>query len=313
MRINIKNNKTLVVLTLIAIFSLSVRALMHYKFDQSALLYVGLPFLIAIAISVFSSPIEKQSWMLGYWNHFRISLMVMLASSVLLFEGFLCVLMFMPIYFGVMLIGFVIEALYRTLRRRNKNILPLHILPALLLISSLEGVTPDLSFGRYNEVSYSRVVDVDVAQIKRNLQKPISLGEDMPWFLWLFPMPHSVQAESLSEGDVHRSDFRYKRWFFTNIHDGHMAIKLAEVGEYHVRTELLEDTSYIANYLKLHGSLIEMEVLNEAQTLVTLTVAYDRSLDPAWYFGPLERFGVKQAAVYLMDKVIVRDGGRSNG
>lgn len=303
----------LVVILLIAVFSLIVRLLSHYEFDTTALLYVGLPMAIAVAIVLLTGESDSENWKVRYWHNIRTSLIVLLVSSVILFEGFLCVLMFMPIYFGVVLCVFLIELTYRAAKGKRGGTVPIHLLPAILLVSSIEGVTPQLSFDRYNEVSYTRTINVGIEQIKQNLQKPIALGSDMPGFLSLFPMPYDVEAETLTEGDVHRSYFRYHRWFVTNTHEGYMDIKLEEVGASHVRTEIVEDTSYLSNYLTLHGTLIELEAVSDSVTQVTLTISYDRKLDPSWYFGPLERFGVKQTAGYLIDKVIQRDGGSQDG
>ena len=38
-------------------------------------------------------------------------------------------------------------------------------------------------------------------------------------------------------------------------------------------------------------------------TKVTWTLHYRRSLDPAWYFGPWERYAARLAAGYLIDSV----------
>ncbi|NRB38075.1 MAG: hypothetical protein HRU20_06355 [Pseudomonadales bacterium] len=313
MNIDADKRQWLVLILLIAGFSLGVRLLSHYHFETTALLYVGMPMGIAVTLILFTGDSASVNWKLRYWNHLRAATIVMLGSSVILFEGFLCVLMFLPIYFTVVLFIFLVECIYRALKKDNKATLPVHILPLLLLASSMEGTLPQLSFPRFNEVSYSKVVDADIQQIKLNLQKPINLGEDMPAFLSLFPMPYAVEAETLKAGDIHRSYFRYHRWFVTNTHEGYMDIKLVEVGDRHIRTEVVADTSYLSNYLTLHGTLIELEPLADNKTRVTLKVSYKRKLDPAWYFGPLERFAVKQTAGYLIDKVIARKEQDQNG
>ena len=49
----VRLNETLVVLILIAVSSLTIRLLMAYDFHRSALLYVGIPFLISLVLSTF--------------------------------------------------------------------------------------------------------------------------------------------------------------------------------------------------------------------------------------------------------------------
>jgi len=43
------------------------------------------------------------------------------------------------------------------------------------------------------------------------------------------------------------------------------------------------------------------------QTEVALTIHYERRLDPAWYFAPMQEFAIGQSADYLIQSVIVRE------
>ena len=94
-------NKNILLLVIIAVVSILIRLLMEYNFDRSALLYVGIPFLIAITLLFIERPKSPDNWKRRYVNIIILSLIIMLASSVILFEGFLCVVMFMPIYFFI--------------------------------------------------------------------------------------------------------------------------------------------------------------------------------------------------------------------
>lgn len=62
----------------------------------------------------------------------------------------------------------------------------------------------------------------------------------------------------------------------------------------------------ISHYLRLIGTRIDFVPLDADTTEVTLTVRFERKLDPAWYFGPLERYGVREMAAFLIDEMIVR-------
>jgi hypothetical protein len=119
-------------------------------------------------------------------------------------------------------------------------------------------------------------------------------------------MPDRVVPKDMLPGEVHEARYTYKRWLVTNVHEGRMLLEMTDVGSHHVTTTILEDTSYISHYLKLHGTRIEFESLDAATTRVTLTVRFERKLDPAWYFGPLQRYGVGKMAELLIDEVIVR-------
>lgn len=294
-------------LLLIAVFSISIRLLGHYKIHASALLYIAIPFVIALALTIFTNKTHNGHWASKYWNITRDALIVMLASSVVLFEGFVCVAMFLPIYFFMIMLALLSEYIWRISREKSHGKLSMLILPALILVSSLEGTHPKLSLNRLNQVSASTVVDAGIAEIKENLTKPIQLGTSRPWFLKIFPMPYRINAESLNPRDVHEIHYRYQRWFFMNTHEGRALLKIAEVGDNHIKTEFIEDNSYISNYMTLRGTHIRLQPITESKTRVTLTIAFERKLDPAWYFGPLERYGIRKTADYLITEVIAPD------
>jgi len=297
-------NRNILVLIIIGAASLLIRLLMDYNFDRSALLYVGIPFLIAIALLFIERPEPVQNWRRRYVNIIILSLVIMLGSSIILFEGFVCVVMFMPIYFFIILIMFLFDAVrrYRNSKSHGKNYV--QILPVLILVSAFEGVIPELSFEREYEVERSKIISADVNEIKHKLTQPIELDKSRHWILAIFPMPYDIDAETLVAGDIHTINFRYHRWFVTNTHEGSMKLEISQVEDDYIRTRFVEDTSYISNYLILHGTEIHIVPINNEQTEITLRIKYHRFLDPVWYFGPLQEYVVGKSAEFLLDEVI---------
>ncbi len=292
---------------MIAAGSIAIRILMKYNFDKSALLYIGIPFLISLGLIWVRNPAENPSLKKRYLNRLIDAFIIMLGSSIVLFEGFVCVVMAMPIYLIVILILFLVDLGQERARKRGKSTLSMHLLPLLIVISAFEGVTPQMSFNRQEHVSVSRVVEASIAEIKHNLIQPMELQKARPWFLHIFPMPYHIKAGTLSPGDVHEIHFQYYRWFVTNMHEGRMLLKIAEVEENRIKTTFLEDTSYISNYLRLQGTEITLDKIDEQHTRVTLRIDFERLLDPHWYFSPVERFGVSKTAEFLIAEVIARD------
>ena len=47
--------------------------------------------------------------------------------------------------------------------------------------------------------------------------------------------------------------------------------------------------------------------VSPTETRVTLSVAYDRMIDPVWYFGPLQRFAVEKGARYFIEGLLSND------
>ena len=293
-----------IIFLMIAVSSLVIRLLMHYRFDKSALLYVGIPFLIALALMWVDRPKVDISWKRKFGNLVLVSLVVMLGSSVILFEGFLCVVMFMPIYFGVILLVFLIKYLAEYIRNRRSRQLFSHVLPLILVFSAFEGTHPQLSFDRQNQVILSQVVHASISEIRQQLVRPIHLQKDRDWFLEFFPMPYKVDASSLEEGDYHQLDFRYHRWFVTNTHTGNMLLKIEQSDDSIIKLRFVEDTSYIANYLKLQSSELQLVPIDGENTQVTLVVDYIRLLDPAWYFEPLQHYGISKSMEFFLAEVV---------
>jgi hypothetical protein len=59
----------------------------------------------------------------------------------------------------------------------------------------------------------------------------------------------------------------------------------------------------MTHYLNWEASRVEWQPIDAGSTRVTWTLRYRRGLDPAWYFGPMERYAMHLAAGYLIDAV----------
>ena len=63
---------------------------------------------------------------------------------------------------------------------------------------------------------------------------------------------------------------------------------------------MTEDDSKLDSWLHWQGSSASWCAVDDSHTAVTWTMTYDRELDPAWYFGPLERETMREAAAYMI-------------
>ncbi len=287
--------------------TLTTRAVLDSSFRNSTLLYLLIPFAISVALHLAIPIVEGQSPVQRYGRHMRAATIVMLASSALLFEGFLCVLFFMPIYYLVVSFGFLFSWLAD--RHGGGGHAGAYAIPVVVAVLAAEGLTGATTVPRYNEATSTQVVPGSIAALQANMAKPVAFEAQRHWFLWLFPMPTRVEAGTLKAGDVHRLHFVYRRWFVTNIQRGDMAIRIAEVGPERIRTEIVQNDSYLSHYMKIDGTEVRFRDLGGGRTQVSLTVKYHRQLDPAWYFGPMEQFAAEQSARYLIDTIIARKDG----
>ena len=90
-------------------------------------------------------------------------------------------------------------------------------------------------------------------------------------------------------------------------HEGFTKMKVAEVSDQRIRMQIIEDTSYTSNYINTHGTEINLKPINADSTEVALTVKYERLLDPAWYFDPLQHYATGLLGEYLIGVMIVSD------
>ena len=293
-------------IVLVGIASIAVRLLIEYEFDTSALLYVGIPYLISLIIVLYRPVKTNERWWHQYRDHSLTALSVFLASSIVLFEGFVCVLFFLPIYFLVVSIAFVIRRFEVSRERRQGGTYAI-VLPILVLASSLEGTAESLTLPRNNHVIVTKTANLSAAQVMGNIAEPFDLKKDRHWMLALFPMPYEIEAGSLNPGDVHYVRTRYHRWFVTNTHEGELYLQIVDVQPRKVRTRFLRDTTFFSSYLTPLGTEITLIELSPTQTEISLRIDYRRKLDPAWYFHPLQQFGVARMADFLIDEVMIRE------
>lgn len=299
-----------VILALIGCVVFGFRLLLSTRTAGSALTYIAIPFAVAMILLFFTDRSASQKWYMRYWNLMRDSMIVLLSSSVVLFEGFICVLMFIPIYALIVTITFIIIGIHDKVTNDKSGPPMVSLLPLLVLLSSLEGTSEPLSIETYNEVVVAREFDLSVEEIKANLTRKREYQSPSRQFMRIFPPPILFEAKSLEQNQVHKLVYQYNRWFFTNSHEGSLTVRLTTVDENLIETKVLEDTSYIATYLKLHGTRMMFTPINDNKTKVTLTISFDRLLHPAWYFQPLERFGVRAMGESVLTQLV---GGENEG
>lgn len=296
-------HRTITLLLFAAAATVAIRILFHIEIHSTAVLYVAVPFFIALGLIVFTRSPQGEDLRSSYLRLMRESMIVFLATSVFLHEGFLCVLFFIPIYIVVVTIVFIIAAIYNHAKSSTGKLYS-SILPALVIASSIEGVIPEFTFPTRYNVSTTHVIPLTPEEIRHNLVKPMHIDRSDNAMLSMFPMPYRIDAGSLEEGDVHRIYYRYDKWVFTNSHEGIAELLVAHADEHNIEMEVLNDTSYISSYMQAIGTRINMVPVDDKHTQVTLTITYDRLLSPAWYFGPLESYAMKKMSELLLKEVI---------
>lgn len=268
--------------------SVLYRILVLGQKEQSALMFIGLPTALAMLIAFLPRSTSATGMIMKGITLF------LLLLGILLIEGFICILMAAPFFYAV---GFIVGIFADKARARREfeKQFKVVVLPVLLLMS-LEGVAGILSFPREEAVTVSSDVDLTPDAARARLSKgPQFVLAELPMFLKLgFPTPRRIEGQGLETGDewlIHFAGGEGK--------PGDLSARVVESGPHHIRVVRLSDTSHVAHWMDWQDA--EWRITpTEAGSRVTLTMRYRRLLDPAWYFKPIERYGVEKAGEYFL-------------
>ena len=265
--------------------SMAYRVLAMTKLEHTALVFIGIPAILALLLVQVQPRTAKGT------VHKTVALGLCL-SGVLFGEAFVCVLMAAPLFFAV---GALVSWGARDgLDPTDTNVKRLGLL--LLLPMSLEGVLPRFELPREHEVTVSRTVAGTPAQVRDALASPMRFDAELPLFFQLgYPVPGEVAGAGVSVGDTRAIQFRHGH------HPGTLRLTVTSTKPDQVVFTATADDSYITHWLTWRRAEVSWREVAPGQTEVTWSLHYWRRLDPAWYFAPLERYGVSLAAGYLIE------------
>ena len=271
-----------IVVTLVVV-SVAYRVLVVKHLEHTSLVFIGLPALAAITL-LHTQPQTA----IGTVN--KVIAILLCLSGILFGEGLICILMAAPIFFLVgTVIGLVIN---RMTGGKWRGVVSLAIVPL-----SLEGVIPSLAFDREERVTVIRTVQATPDEVRFALASTPRFDRELPQFFRLgFPTPMHTSGDGLRIGDERRVVFAHGQH-----HSGALVMRVTRADSTSVAFTLARDSSYITHWLSWEEANVRWAPVDAGRTRVTWTLRYRRRLDPAWYFAPLERYGARLAAEYLVE------------
>jgi len=273
-----------------AIISLVYRLLVYTHLEQTALMFIGLPTVLAIMLAATPSAQSITG------RIFKGMTMFFLMFGILLIEGVICILMAAPLFY---MVGLIIGVIADSVRLSRSRTLRCSV-GIVLVFMSIEGITGGLSFEREETVEVSRVYDKPRSEILADLGRgpDFDLGE-LPGFLKLgFPKPMEISGSGINPGS------QWEIYFAGGEgNPGHLKVKVTSASANHVEFTCLSDESHIAHWLSWHTVRWELVEQGPNKTEVKMVIRYRRDLDPAWYFKPIERYGVNKAGGYFMEQM----------
>ena len=263
---------------------------------DSALLFVGLPVLLALALVLLP----------GRTTHgrvFQLTTVLLLLTAVALHEGAICVILAAPLVYGM---AHGVTALVRL----SDGSRPYALLPIpLLLLSAIEGTSDDLRLHPEQTVTATRVVAVTPDEMLQRLARGPRPTEvrSLPLRALGVPTPHHVTGSGVSPGD---------RWVFhygdtSHGSGGETVTRVIAAAADRVEFEVVSDTAITSRWMVWQGGSVSWRAAGDRSTEVSLTLTYRRRLDPSWYFGPLQQGLTHEGAEHLLDMLAVPGPGGS--
>jgi hypothetical protein len=266
--------------------AIAYRLIVHGRLEQTSLLFIGIPALLAIILATTPRARTTQGAII------KGIVLALLLSGPLLGEGFICIVMATPIFLVVALVVAKIAD-----RWNDTKPTALFCIAALALPLSLEGTSERLSFDRVETVRVSRVVRGTPSQVTDALARGLRLDTSLPAYLRAgFPRPTASSGSGLARGATRTIHFAGGEG-----RPGDLLLRVDDSRDGYVRFVAVSDTSKIAHWLDWRSSDVDWSAVDAGHTRVTWTIRFDRRLDPAWYFRPWERYAVRLAAEYLID------------
>jgi hypothetical protein len=282
----------------LAVAIATFRLLMFNRLEQTSALFVGIPALIAMVVTL--TPTARS----GIGIACKAITIALLISLMFLMEGFLCVLMSAPIFY---LVAMGVAAAVDAFRKRDGTTRALAITGLLAVVPmSGEGVFDATTIERDTTVSVERVIRATPADVERALSLPPRFDRPLPRYLRSgFPTPVGVFVTEQAATSRWTVRLRGGEMGLTGLEPktGDLVLDQVESRAGFRRWRVASDSSHMTHFLDWREASVAWTPIDETTTRVTWTLRYERGLDPAWYFGPMERYAVGLAAGYLIDAV----------
>src|SRR5262249_55634200 len=221
-------------------------------------------------------------------------------SMIFLWEGALCVLMSAPIFY---MVAIAVATIFDRIRRQDRSSFASCLLLAVVLPMSLEGATTRTTIDRGEAVTATQIVAAPAAEVARALLEAPRFERVRPRPFVLragFPTPATTRIERSGTAGQWIIGVRGGEMLLNGMEQraGELVLDLVEARPDRVRWRVRSDTSHMTHFLAFRESIVDWHAIDARTTRVTWTIRFDRGLDPAWYFGPMERYVTHIAAGY---------------
>lgn len=272
------------IVIILAIASITFRLLNKWELEQTSLLFIGVPALITIYVIKYTNR-PKTSYAIMFYV---ISIFLLLCG-VLLGEGFICIIIMAPLFYGV---GALIVVVSNHLKSRKKENLNAYILaPLLLLIAQFYEInnSPEIQ-----KITTTILLEGDIQLSQLSITPDFQ--ENLPSFFKIgFPKPIGVQGQGIEVGDIRNIKF------LSNTKGiGTLILKIKEATDSKIIFEIVSDNTHIAHWLSYKEVSVALKRKGE-NTEITWITDFTCDLGPSWYFEPIEKVAINLMNEHLLN------------
>lgn len=273
---------TLATLTVaLTIVSVLYRILGSHGYNHSGLMFIGIPFVLSLLL-IFSPSAKSPKTMV-----LKGITLFLLMTGVLFWEGFICILMAAPIFYAVALISVTMTEKFL---KNNPKVYCSSLIFIVLLAT--EGTHDINSWNRFNTITIERLLEADEEVFKNLLKAGPQLDSELPKLFQLgFPTPTRIE----NTGTLYEVDFTGPKDLENKLH-----VVATKVNENTINYRFPKDTTKVGQWIRWDTAVLHWEEAAQGELKLSFTIEFTRKLDPIWYFGPLQKYAVREAAEYLL-------------
>ncbi len=275
-----------VVLSLVVVLatagSIAAWSLSSSGLGDTGLFFILTPAILALALANIQPTSSAGQGFAGIT-------LALLITSIFLREGAICVLLASPLVYLVMVLAWAVSRP----RGGGRPYRSVGAAAVLSLALGSEGVAFELPSA--STATAVVVVDASAEEVRTSVASTPDYSVERSRLLRLpFPRPTSAQGQGVAVGDRRTITFDHGE-------AGSMALVVVESTDRSVTFAVEADTTPMAAWVTIEEVSLAWSDVNgpDGGQQVEVAMAYVRRLDPGWYFGPLQRWGMGDAADYL--------------
>ena len=247
---------------------------------QSGVYFIFIPGSMAALLAILPLPAGQTGYGVA-----RGTTIAIFASAILVREGFICVLIALPLIIPVVAL---VAWSNRRIRQGGRAAL---LAPLLLVGISAEGVAYELP--DHVVVHEVRVLESTPEALDASLDQPAVLPDLEP-LLFALPFPEPVAFTGIG------SDVGDRR--IVEFDAGRLVLEVTERTEHSITWTIADNTTPLADWMTINDVRLTWQERPEGLEL-RMAIDFDRELAPAIYFDPVERWGVGEMAEVLLDMI----------